>query len=230
LKLLACAIPLVVGLAFHSLPKVSVSAASEGEAPPSRFQQVLDEQFASIKQSVASRAAIALDEDFRRGIDKWISGTGATAEWGFDATGFVNPGPLALFEPSIKLTDYQMQFLGMIDQKAMSFVARAENFDNYYVVKLVVLKEGPLPTIGMTRYAVIDGKPVDRVDQPVRVDARPDTIYRVRMDVHGDRFSLDVQGRMVDSWEEPRLAHGGVGFFTGRGEKSSIRWVQLTHQ
>ena len=62
------------------------------------------------------------------------------------------------------LTDYEMEFLGMIDKKALSWVVRAKDFDNYYVVKLVVLKAGPLPTLGITRYAVIDGKAQARVD------------------------------------------------------------------
>ena len=52
----------------------------------------------------------------------------------------------------------------MIDKKALSWVVRAADFDNYYVVKLVVLKPGPLPTIGMTRYAVINGKAQNRAD------------------------------------------------------------------
>ena len=64
------------------------------------------------------------------------------------------------------LTDYQMQFLGMIDKKALSWVVRAADFDNYYVVKLEVLKPGPRTTVGLTRYAVINGKAVDRVDTP----------------------------------------------------------------
>ena len=228
LKLLALAIPVLIGLAFHSLPKVTVSADSN--PIPSGFRQAISEQFANLKQTVANRAAIALDEDFRGGLDNWISRTGATAEWTFDATGFVQPGPLALYDPSLKLTDYQMQFLGMIEQKSMSWVVRAEDFENYYVIKLQVLKPGPLPTLGLTRYAVIDGKPVDRVDRPVQISARPDTIYRVRMDVYGSNFALEIQGQMIDTWSEPRLKRGGVGFFTGRGEKSRVRWVQLTHQ
>ncbi|PYT19137.1 MAG: hypothetical protein DMG59_01310 [Acidobacteria bacterium] len=35
---------------------------------------------------------------------------------------------------------------------------------------------------------------------------------------------------MVDSWSEPRLRHGGVGFFSARGEESRVRWIQVTHQ
>ena len=179
---------------------------------------------------MVDRAAVALDEDFRSGLDDWASRGDATTEWSFDATGFVRPGPLALYRPSMDLTDYQMQFLGMIDKKALSWVVRAADFDNYYVVKLVVLKPGPLPTIGVTRYAVINGKADTRVDTVAPIDARPDMLYRVRLDVHGDNFALYVQGQLIDTWTEPRLKRGGVGFFTARGEESRVRWVQVTHQ
>ena len=233
LKLLAFAIPLLLALAFHrELPKVRVSAPS---APSTvdlsqNVKAVVNTRWSTVRQAVVDRAAVALDEDFRSGLDDWASRSDATAEWSFDAAGFVKPGPLALYRPSMMLTDYQVQFLGMIDKKALSWVVRAQDFDNYYVLKLEVLKPGPRTTVGLTRYAVIDGKAVDRVDTVVPLEAQPDTLYRVRMELDGDTFSLTIQGQMVDSWDEPRLPKGGVGFFTGRGEESSIRWVALTHQ
>ena len=146
------------------------------------------------------------------------------------AASLVWPGPLALYRPSMNLTNYQVQFLGMIDKKALSWVVRAADFDNYYVIKLVVLKPGPRTTVGLTRYAVIHGKAVDRVDTVVPMEAQPDTLYRVRLELEGDEFSLTIQGQMVDTWSEPRLPKGGVGFFTARGEESRIRWIALTHQ
>jgi hypothetical protein len=93
-----------------------------------------------------------------------------------------------------------------------------------------VLKAGPLPTIGITRYAVVHGRADSRVDTVVPIDARSDTLYRVLMDIHGDDFLLTVQGQVIDSWSEPRLKHGGIGFFSARGEDSRVRWVQVTHQ
>ena len=141
---------------------------------------MVNTQLATVRQAVLDRAAVALDEDFRSGLDDWASRGDATTEWSFDATGFVRPGPLALYRPSMDLTDYQLQFLGMIDKKALSWVVRAADFDNYYVVKLVVLKPGPLPTIGVTRYAVINGKAQTRVDTIAPIDARHDMLYRVR--------------------------------------------------
>ncbi len=231
LKLLAFAIPALLALAFHgNLPRVRMSGPSSSVQLGQGVQSAVNVKLSSVRQAMMERAAIALDEDFRSGLDDWASRGDATAEWSFDAAGFVKPGPLALYRPSMNLTDYQLQFLGMIDKKALSWVVRAADFDNYYVLKLRVLKPGPRTTLGLTRYAVINGKAQDRVDTPVVMEAQPDTLYRVRLDVDGDNFSLGIQGLMIDSWREPRLAHGGVGFFTARGEESRVRWIALTHQ
>jgi len=231
LKMLTFAIPILLGLALHpSLPKVRVAAPAGASGFQKNFQRVVNERFSNVRQTVLERAAVALDEDFRSGLDDWASPGDASTDWSFDATGFVKPGPLAIYRPSMGLTDYQVQFLGMIDKKAMSWVVRAADFQNFYVMKLMVLKPGPLPTIGLTRYAVVNGKADSRVDTIVPVDAREDMLYRVRLDVHDNDFSLTVQGQMVDAWSEPRLTRGGIGFFSAEGEESRLRWVQVTHQ
>ncbi|MEP6960729.1 MAG: hypothetical protein ABI995_01530 [Acidobacteriota bacterium] len=231
LKILLFAVPIALTLAFHpSLPKVSVRAPQGGPEMSNQFKQVVDTQFASLKKSMAQRAAVGLDEDFRQGLDNWNSRSGNVAEWSFDQAGSVLPGKVALYGPSLRLTDYNLQFLGMIDQGAMSWVVRAADFDNCYVVKLVVVKPGPVPQMGLTRYAVINGKAQDRVDTPVMLSARLDSLYRVDMSVTGDRYSLTIQGQMIDAWTETRLKKGGVGFFTNNGEKSRVRWMSITHQ
>ncbi len=134
----AAAVPVLLGLALY----YGVSKASGGI--PRAFESAVNTQFANVRRTVLERAAVALNEDFRAGLDEWASRDGAT-DWSFDATGFVRPGPLALYRPSLGLRDYQMQFLGLIDKKAVSWVVRAADFRNYYVVKLVVLRAGPLP-------------------------------------------------------------------------------------
>ena len=233
LKLLVFGLPILLALAMHptvkKVPFTAQDASGIEKNIQRNFQSKLNDQWLQVRQSMSERAAVALDEDFRAGLDDWAS-RGGTTEWAFDATGFVRPGPLAIYRPSVDLADYQMQFLGLIDKKALSWVVRAADFDDYYVVKLEVLKPGPLPTIGLTRYAVINGVAQNRVDTPVFINARQDMLYRVHMDVHGDVFALTVQGQMIDSWSEPRLKKGGVGFFTARGEASRLRWVQVTHQ
>jgi hypothetical protein len=231
LKLLLFMIPALLALVFHpGWPRVAFAAPQPSTGLTGSFRRVLNGEWVNVRQTLENRAAVALDEDFRSGLDNWASPEGSTTEWSFDATGFVRPGPLALYRPSVNLSDYQVQFLGLIDKKALSWVVRAADFENFYVVKLEVLKPGPLPVIGLTRYAVINGKATDRHDVNIRLDARADTVYRVRMDVQGSNFLVEVQGQIADSWTETRLPRGGVGFFSASGEASRVRWMQITHQ
>ena len=94
----------------------------------------------------------------------------------------------------------------------------------------MLLKGGPLPVLGITRYAVIDGKAETRVDTKVMIDTRPDMLYRITMNVHDDTFLLSLQGSVVDNWTDSRLKRGGVGFFAASGEQGRLRWLQITHQ
>lgn len=231
LKLLAVAIPILLGLALRpSLPKVQSAAPQTTQGISKNIGAGFREQFINVRNSVAQRAAVSLSEDFRSGLEDWQARGDMSSGWSFDGNGFVKPGTLALYKPSMTLTDYDMDFLGMVDKKALSWVVRAKDFDNYYVVKLVMVKGGPLPTLGITRYAVIDGKAETRVDTKVAIDTRPDMLYRVTMNVHDDTFLLSLQGSVVDNWTDSRLKRGGVGFFAPKGEESRLRWLQLTHQ
>ena len=174
------------------------------------------------QRAVLKRAAVALDEDFRAGLSGWTNRGGSRPSWSSDASSFVRPGALALYRPSRGLTDYEMQFVGTIHKNGLGWVARAADFDNYYAIKLTVLKPGPLPLIGVTRYAVLHGIPQKRITTPLLLRAQADTVYRVRLDVQGDHFALKIQDQPVDSWSEPRLEHGGIGFFSEQNSESSI--------
>ena len=92
LKLLAFAIPLLLALAFHrELPKVRVSAPSAPstvDLSQNVKAVVVNTRWSTVRQAVVDRAAVALDEDFRSGLDDWASRSDATAEWSFDAAGF----------------------------------------------------------------------------------------------------------------------------------------------
>ena len=231
LKLLLFAIPALLALASHpGWPRVAFAAPQSSAGFTGGVKRVLDTQLMNVRQTLENRAAVALDEDFRSGLDNWASPGGSTTEWSFDPTGFVRPGPLALYRPSVNLTDYQVQFLGLIDKKALSWVVRAADFENFYVVKLQMVKSGPMPAIALTRYAVINGKARDRHDVAIPLSVQSNTVYRVLMNVQGSDFSVEVQGQIADSWTETRLPRGGIGFFTASGEASRLRWMQITHQ
>jgi hypothetical protein len=209
--LLAFVIPILAALALYSAPPAMRAAA---DASRQGWQRA--------KRAVLNRAAVALDEDFRAGLGDWTNRGGSPPSWTSDASGFVRPGALALYRPSLGMVDYQMQFLGTIDKKGLSWVARAADFNNYYAIRLTVLKPGPLPSIGVTRYAVIHGVPQKRFTIPLLMSAQADTVYRVRLDIQGDHFALSIQDQPVDSWSEPRLERGSIGFFSEKDAGSRI--------
>jgi hypothetical protein len=214
---------------LHSLPALRALPALPS-LPSGNVEQVVSTRLNNLHQTILNRAAVDLTDDFRSGLDAWDSRSNLTTSWSYDATGFVQPGPLAVFKPSTDLIDYRFQFLGEIDQKGLGAAFRASNLDNYYAVKLVVVKPGPLPILRLVRYAVINGKEERHVERPIQVAARPDTLYRMVVDVRGSDFTIMAQGQVVDFWTDNRLPRGGVGFFCNRGEKARVRWVEVSHQ
>ena len=187
-------------------------------------------RFGGLRQTVAERAGVELNEDFRSGLEEWQAENDPSSAFEFDQNGFVRPSTMALYRPSLGLKDYDMQFLGLLDKTALSWVVRASDFHNYYAVKLVVAKGGPTPILRLVRYPVIAGRAGRRVETPVRMNAQADTLYRIGMNIHDDTFLLTIQGNVVDSWTDATLRRGGVGFFSAAGEASRLRWVQVAHQ
>jgi hypothetical protein len=59
---------------------------------------------------------------------------------------------------------------------------------------------------------------------------RTDMFYRVRVDVRDQNFTTTVQGQVVDFWSDDRLSRGGVGFFSEKGERARLRWMEVSHQ
>lgn len=187
-------------------------------------------QLSSFRQSIIDRAAVAIADDFQTGLDSWDSRGQIGPSWSYDRTGFIRPRALAVYRPSVALSDYNFEFLGKIDQRAMSWVFRASNLNNYYVMKLVDKTGGPIPQMALVHYAVIEGHEGPKKEVPLPMTVYKDTLFRIRMDIQGPHFSVMVQGQVVDYWKDERLKSGGVGFFSARGEESRIRWVQVTHQ
>ena len=225
LRVAAILLPVLCYIALRPAPPAE--AASAPEAAP--FKQFVNARLSAVKTAIRNRAGIEMVDDFRSGLDNWESKGGA-AEWSYDHTGFIRPGSLALYRPSMGLTNYDFEFLGGIDKKAISWVYRAVDGENYHAAKLVTVKAGPLPTLGLVRYSVINGKETARTQAVLPLNVHTDTIYRVRMEVKGSDFSLYIQNQLVQFWADRRFPRGGIGFFSSRGESSRIRWAQVSHQ
>ena len=226
LRWISLVLPVVLLLGLsHGVHKVKVE--SHGE---SGVGAMVKARFEDVRQTIIRRAAIELQDDFHSGLSNW-EGKGQWArEWKYDEHGSVHPGSLALFQPSIALTDYQFEFLGQIQSRSIGWVYRANDTANYYAAKIVLTKPGPLPSAAIVRYAVIGGKEGPKKSTPLPFQVRPDMMYRVRVDVSGPNFTTWVQGQLVDFWSDDRLKSGGIGFFSNKGEGALLRWVEVSHQ
>ncbi|MDX2154791.1 MAG: hypothetical protein SFV54_28875 [Bryobacteraceae bacterium] len=232
LKWLALALPVLIGLAITS--RVWQGGPAKAEPGPSaaaaKEQPIWARQVTALRQNIMRRAAISLNEDFRSGLSEWQGAGDWARTWSFDSTGFAVPGALALYSPSLSMSDYTLDFLAMIDRRALSWVVRAADYKNYEAVKIAIVKPGPLTQAALVHYSVVNGREQRSAQVPIPIQLRSDTLYKVRMQVVGNDYSVSIQGQMVHSWTNSQFTRGGIGFFSGKGEQSRLRWVEVSHQ
>jgi tetratricopeptide (TPR) repeat protein len=197
-------------------------------AASKNFSASLPWQGNSIRQWVSKRATRSFADDFRTGLSQW---KGVQAKWpkswSYSTDGFIHPGQLALYRPSVPLSDYRFEFMAQIESKSVDWVVRAHDADNYYALKFTVVQPGPRPLVAMVRYPVIDGNQGSRVLTPLRMMIHANTPYRVTVDVKGNHYRAYIEGQEADFWTEDRLKTGGVGFFSEAGERARVYWVKL---
>ena len=229
---MALLLPVLVAVACAiTLPgKRFAITPARSSAFRARARQALSHQWQFLEERIANRAAIAVTDDFRSGLDSWSGRSNLTNTWSFDSNGFVQPGPLAILKPTEDLRDYTFEFLGEIEQRAVGCAFRAQDLDNYYAVKFIAVDTGAIPTLRLVRYAVIKGREGPHVEKTLPSSIRADMLNRFRVEVRGGDFTVLVQGEVVDFFSDKRLPSGGVGFFCSRGERARLRWVQVSHQ
>lgn len=188
-----------------------------------------------LKGFVRRHAAVRLSSDFRARAQEWVAPAAAapaktvTDGWSFK-DGFARPGRFRIWQPSTELTDYQFEFAGQIEQKAMSWAWRANDEKNYYGSRLVVTRPGPLPEVQLMRWAKVDGEDLKRLTMRLPLTVRADTVYKVNVTLKGSDISMAINGLMVDSWTDEHFSSGGVAFFAGPGESSLLRYVTVTQR
>ncbi len=180
-----------------------------------------------IGAAIQSQAPVSLRDDFSTGLAKWEGPKGA--DW-VQERGYVRPGRLRIWKESESLSNYDLEFVGHIEKRSLSWAFRAADLQNYYGSKLTVGKSGPLPNTGLVRFAVLDGRERDRVEVPLPVTLDRNTDYHVRVTVRGNRFLTSIDGQLVSSWVDNRISRGGIGFFSDSGEAAALKWVSVSER
>jgi hypothetical protein len=148
--------------------------------------------------------------------------SGWITDWGTEP-GVRRVHEISVLRPSLTLSDYRLEFQAQIETKALGWIYRAKDGKNYYVNRLEVVKPGLDPTIAVVRFAVINGEEQPRSQFPLTVPVHVDTLYKIRFDAVGDRFTTYVQDQKVDEYTDSRIKVGGVGLYNERGERMSLK-------
>lgn len=237
LKWIAVALPLLLVVVVYSFRSntpnnpsgdsavtsaIPAPAAAAGTAPAIKANV--------LQRFIMRRAGVRLFDDFRAGLASWQGRDGWARTWRYGDATFVEPGDLALLSPSIGLTDYTLTFLGQIERRSLNWVFRAQDTSNYYSMRIVITRGGPLPEASVFRSVVIGGKEREAKSLPIPFPVKADTLYLVRMEVRGQDFTTYIQDQLVDHFSDPRLKSGGVGFYSPRGDRALLRWVEVSHQ
>jgi hypothetical protein len=197
-------------------------------APEALTQRSPSWKWSSLRSAIRNRSVLRLEDDFRSGLSHWMGPKGWSLDWSYDQAGFLRPGKLGFLEQSMNLVNYRLELMGQIERKSLGWAFRAKDENNFYVAKLTIVKPGPLPMVSLVHYPVTGGKEGAKVSVALPFAVRNDTLYQVEMNVRDDQFRASVNGHVVDSWSDNSLRTGGVGFVSGQGEASRVRWIRVS--
>ena len=182
-----------------------------------------------MRGAISNRATVEAADNFRGGMESWGSQPKTyAAGWARHPDGYVHPGKLALFNPSLQFKDYRLEFSGLIESKSVGWVLRAQDPKNYYAMKFTVVESGLRTLIAVAHYPVVDGKAGHKVETPLNVMVHRNKPFQVAVNVKGNHFVTSVDGAEVDSWSDDTLASGGIGFFSEAGERARIYWMRVS--
>ena len=187
---------------------------------------------------IAKQAPVTLHHDFSSGLSEWktVALNGAPQvddphDWKRPGNpSLVLPGSLRIWDRSKLMHNYQMEFQGQIEKRSLSWAFRATSAKDYYAAKILITKPGPLPNAGLVHYVMMNGHEYDRVQLPLPLTLDRGTDYHVRISVQDDRFVTFLNGQVISSWKDTRLATGGVGFFADNDDQQKVAWVNLSER
>jgi hypothetical protein len=169
----------------------------------------------------APRPVVRIEEHFGSGWGDWVGGMN---DWLVDVAG-VRTGSLALFVPTLELIDYELDFLARIDTRSLTWVVRAAGADEFLRCTLTAVGGGELE---FSRCAVISGVEQTPVIAPQRLPGKPRSAMTVSTHVSGDSFTVSVDGKNIDAWDDDRFPMGGIGFTGAPDDRARLYWVRLS--
>jgi hypothetical protein len=225
-------------LAALMLPGPGTTYPPSVSLDPGNTRGFLDRAGDTIGELIRSSAPVTLHSDFHSSLSDWatmaLHGTSSVDDprsWLTDASpDIIKPGSLRLWKPSESLQNYQMEFMGQMEKRSLSWAVRATDQNNYYASKLVITKPGPQPNARLERYLVMNGRQYDLPATPLSQTLERNVSYRVRVSVEDDHFLTYLNGTLIGNLTDNRLRRGGVGFFADEEDAQQVSWVDVSER
>jgi len=161
-------------------------------------------------------------------LSDWQAAATSASSGGSINNGLLRPSGLRIWTDSRRLADYRFQFEGRIENTSVKWAIRADDHRNYYATKVMLSRHSSSSATELVRFSMIGGKETRRVRLPLPISLDDKAFYNYEVRATGDRFITIVGGRVVDTFRNPRLRTGGVGFFSEGSERASIRWAKVS--
>ena len=162
-----------------------------------------------------------IEEHFDAGLDQW---SGDIVDWKLDAAG-ARPAGLALFRPTIALSDYEFEFFARIESRAVTYAFRAANVSNYFKITIAMVESGRYE---LRRCAVIGGIEEPAATAPLPGVIRPGAAFTVKTRAAQNDFTIWLDGELAARWTDGRMPTGGIGFMAPRDDRARVYWVRLS--
>ena len=177
---------------------------------------------------IKERAAFFIVEDFQEGADDWVNPAAISVE----QPGMISVDGLALHGETLNLASYRLDFIAKIQSKAMGWVVRAQDTDNYYAFKLVESGKRSARSYHLERYTVVGGNRERFSDSP-RIPvpsslAQAGDFNRISVRVRDQQITTLINGYGVDFFRDSQLPRGGVGFLSDKGEEALVSRVTVS--
>ncbi len=157
------------------------------------------------------------------GAGSWETGFSA------DTAGIARRRVISHYKPARAKRDYIFEFTGQIEERALGWVFRMKDARNYYCLKLEQPGDGATATVRLVKFAVVNGEEQPKGSVEFREPAQAGLPVTIRLDVRGQIFSTQVNGKQVDVWIDNQLDSGSVGFSNESGERAVIRTVKISY-
>jgi hypothetical protein len=134
---------------------------------------------------------------------------------------------MSVYEPSRGETDYRIEFGWVPDANGVGWIFRSRDADDYYAVRLRLIKPGANLVLAAEHFSVLRGEEGVHSRKVIPL-VNNSGLVQVRMDAIGTSFTLSLQDTPVDTWTDARLDAGPLGFYEENGQRPAVQALRFT--